>query len=170
MGQHRQHPCMHGTTPLDTTPAATDCCRPVYTRQEWDDALQGDGAIAGFDEIVEQIEQRVRGTPQLRQQHSSVCTSCTCKPRPWQDLQNPAGVGTTTHITTTAAALQGIEPYIRADVWPFLLEVFDHASTYSRRQHQHYLMTSQYQQLLLQCQVRTQDQTTAGLMPGSQTQ
>jgi hypothetical protein len=33
------------------------------------------------------------------------------------------------------------------------LEVFDHASTYAQRQHQHYLMTSQYQQLLLQCQV-----------------
>lgn len=38
-------------------------------------------------------------------------------------------------------------------MWPFLLEVFDHASTYAQRQHQHYLMTSQYQQLLLQCQV-----------------
>lgn len=142
----------------------------MYTRQEWDDALQEDGAIAGFDEIVEQIEQRVRGTPQLPQQHSSVCTPCTGNPCPWQDPQTPAGVGTTTHITITAAALQGIEPHIRADVWPFLLEVFDHASTYAQRQHQHYLMTSQYQQLLLQCQVRTQDQTTAGLPPGSQTQ
>lgn len=46
-------------------------------------------------------------------------------------------------------------------MWPFLLEVFDHASTYAQRQHQHYLMTSQYQQLLLQCQVKD---TPAGLL------
>lgn len=62
-----------------------------------------------------------------------------------------AGVVPATRIV--CHLLQGIDPNIRADVWPFLLEVFDHASTYAQRQHQHYLMTSQYQQLLLQCQV-----------------
>lgn len=40
------------------------CCRrPVYTRQEWEDALQEDGSIAGFDEIVEEIELRVSLAP-----------------------------------------------------------------------------------------------------------
>lgn len=34
-------------------------CRPVYTKQEWDEALQEDGSISGFVEIVDQIEQRV---------------------------------------------------------------------------------------------------------------
>jgi hypothetical protein len=49
---------------------------------------------------------------------------------------------------------QGLEPSIRPDVWPFLLEVFDPASHYQQRQAQHQLMLRQYQQLLLQCQVR----------------
>lgn len=57
------------------------------------------------------------------------------------------------HCCWLPCVLQGVEPQIRADIWPFLLEVFDHTSTYAQRQHQHYLMTSQYQQLLLQCQV-----------------
>jgi hypothetical protein len=39
-------------------------------------------------------------------------------------------------------------------VWPFLLEVFSPDSTFAQRQQQHTLMTRQYQQLLLQCQVR----------------
>lgn len=50
--------------------------------------------------------------------------------------------------------LQSLDPSIRADVWPFLLEVFEPASTYAQRQQQHALMVRQYQQLLLQCQVR----------------
>lgn len=48
---------------------------------------------------------------------------------------------------------QGIEAGIRPEVWPFLLEVFDHGSTYQQRQQQHRVMVRQYQQLLLQCQV-----------------
>ncbi|KAF6259023.1 hypothetical protein COO60DRAFT_1062102 [Scenedesmus sp. NREL 46B-D3] len=47
---------------------------------------------------------------------------------------------------------EGLEPSIRPDVWPFLLEVFDPASCYQQRQAQHQLMLRQYQQLLLQCQ------------------
>uniref|UniRef100_A0A383W6G7 Rab-GAP TBC domain-containing protein n=1 Tax=Tetradesmus obliquus TaxID=3088 RepID=A0A383W6G7_TETOB len=47
---------------------------------------------------------------------------------------------------------EGLEPSIRPDVWPFLLEVFDPASHYQQRQAQHQLMLRQYQQLLLQCQ------------------
>ncbi|WIA29500.1 hypothetical protein OEZ86_012001 [Tetradesmus obliquus] len=47
---------------------------------------------------------------------------------------------------------EGLEPAIRPDVWPFLLEVFDPASHYQQRQAQHQLMLRQYQQLLLQCQ------------------
>lgn len=50
--------------------------------------------------------------------------------------------------------LQGLEPCIRPDVWPFLLEVFDSSSAFQQRQAQHQLMVRQYQQLLLQCQVR----------------
>eukprot|EP00879_Flechtneria_rotunda_P021748 GHRR01022932.1.p1 GENE.GHRR01022932.1~~GHRR01022932.1.p1 ORF type:complete len:194 (+),score=56.18 GHRR01022932.1:814-1395(+) len=48
---------------------------------------------------------------------------------------------------------RGIHPDIRADAWPFLLEVFDYNSTFQQRQQQHQLMVRQYQQLLLQCQV-----------------
>eukprot|EP00879_Flechtneria_rotunda_P017314 GHRR01018138.1.p1 GENE.GHRR01018138.1~~GHRR01018138.1.p1 ORF type:complete len:373 (+),score=132.14 GHRR01018138.1:814-1932(+) len=47
---------------------------------------------------------------------------------------------------------RGIHPDIRADAWPFLLEVFDYNSTFQQRQQQHQLMVRQYQQLLLQCQ------------------
>eukprot|EP00878_Enallax_costatus_P024833 GHUV01026525.1.p1 GENE.GHUV01026525.1~~GHUV01026525.1.p1 ORF type:complete len:163 (+),score=29.86 GHUV01026525.1:307-795(+) len=58
-------------------------------------------------------------------------------------------------------AKSGIESSIRPEVWPFLLEVFDHASTYQQRQQQHQIMVRQYQQLLLQCQV-----TTCTVVPG----
>jgi hypothetical protein len=54
--------------------------RPVYSSQEWDEALQEDGAISGFEDIVEQIEQRVSLCIS-----SSSCgdlTSCTPVPAP----------------------------------------------------------------------------------------
>lgn len=46
-------PCVH--------PHQTLCLllRPVSS-QEWEDTLQDDGAISGFQDIVEQILQRVR--------------------------------------------------------------------------------------------------------------
>lgn len=54
------------------------CCRPVYTRQEWEDALQEDGSIIGFDEIVDQIEQRVSGAAAGRTLLTSSCqASCS---------------------------------------------------------------------------------------------
>ncbi len=49
-------------------------------------------------------------------------------------------------------SLQGLEPVIRPDVWPFLLELFEPCSTYAQRRAQHALLVRQYQQLLLQCQ------------------
>jgi hypothetical protein len=49
---------------------------------------------------------------------------------------------------------QGLEPCIRAELWPFLLDVFTPESTCEQRQQQHLVMVEQYQTRLLQCQVR----------------
>jgi hypothetical protein len=110
---------------------------------EWEAALEEIGEIRDFDCVIDRIADEVRHT-------LLYCAALEVKEHQQQLLLLRA----TLTVCNFCANMQGLEPSIRPDVWPFLLEVFDPASHYQQRQAQHQLMLRQYQQLLLQCQVR----------------
>ncbi len=133
-------PVLHSAFSAHSCP----CCRPAYSQEEWAAALEETGNIACFEDIVDAVSERVCA------QQSPACDSTSPAAVPEDCSMLPCRPSSLPVITS----LQGIEPSIRPDVWPFLLELFEPCSTYLERREQHALLVRQYQQLLLQCQVR----------------
>jgi len=148
-----RHPECAGAAPSLAHHAAR--CRPALSAQQWADVVTEAGDVRGFEDVVAAIANGVSaGLPGM---HFWVPLPAVAGAQSW-----PAGL---LHRWGTAAdrvllpnpgpstALQGLDPSIRAQVWPLLLGVFDCESTTAERLQQHADMACSYQELQATCKV-----------------